>query len=203
MGMKAMRYICVIWLVFVIIFLALVSCEDIEFKVHDDEFVIKAGQHDSKWILEDTGPQVVTDVTFDESCIYDLQNENQHDWNKLIGLTYYAHSKVHDYSCRIVWRWNLDNGLELGWYVYEGGVRMDPGRTGWYFRPGEQIRCYIIDRGTHWQVYAGNGSGEYYRQIHKQSRNLKNYKVLTPYFGGDATAPHDITIDVNFVTTER
>ena len=85
-------YIVAIFLALLIIFLSLYSCEKIDIQLSSQDFVIEKGKHESTWILEDWGASIVQDWTLDESCIYDLGNDNQYDWNKLTGLCYYSHN---------------------------------------------------------------------------------------------------------------
>jgi len=49
--------------------------------------IIKKGQHQSnEWNKLFIGQQISADFIFDENSIYDLNDENQDDWNKLFGF---------------------------------------------------------------------------------------------------------------------
>ncbi|WP_232793737.1 hypothetical protein [Siphonobacter sp. SORGH_AS_0500] len=57
--------------------------------------------------------EVSATVTFDSSCIYDLQSVDQNDWNKVIGLGFVGSknqslgSAPHQVDgARVGWRWN-------------------------------------------------------------------------------------------------
>ena len=204
-------YIVTIWLLIVIIILAyMTSCEKIDIQMDSQDFVIEKGQHESTWIMEDWGAMIVQDWTLDESCIYDLGNDNQHDWNKLTGLVYKSNDQmgfgyIHKYSCRVVWRWDLDRQMfNLAPYIYEGGERF-MFTSDFYVYPDELFRTAVYDYGDYWKVIIETHEDyRVYREgIYKDSRNLGHYKVLTPYFGGDEVAPHRMVLESEFVTIKR
>lgn len=65
------------------------------------------------------------EVIFDDSCRYQLDEENQLDWNKLVGWSYGLH---HKNSIRIGWRYNQDSRMiQLCIYTYENGIRKESG----------------------------------------------------------------------------
>ncbi len=134
-------------------------------------------------------------VRFTDSCRYDLGDGDQKDWNKLYG---YCRGilGIHEDSVRVVWRYNKDTGMiELGLYRYMNGKRIFP----------EHIFSVRIDEDI--TVKLEFRSDDIYLNIITESRSEWEF-VKSPfdykksllfgcglYFGGNRTAPQDITIE--------
>lgn len=153
-----------------------------------DAYVIEAGNHASTHTVSlFTGSQMVFDALFDESAIYEtVDASNQADINKLLGFSDCT-SHHHTNSARFGWRW-FDEELQIHAYTYADGSRSHV-----FLGTAEidEISTYsiAIDSDSYLFTFDGvttevdrgcSGSGVKYR--------------LYPYFGGDETAPHDITI---------
>lgn len=115
---------------------------------------------------------------FSKSCNYDLHNEDQLDWNKLIGFSRGFHKNN---SIRIAWRWSLDKHcIELTKYHYINGERVieEP------FMDVELDKEYRV-----------------ILTIPEREHPCWGY-MLYPYFGGTSVAPHHMSIDMTYIIIE-
>ncbi|MES2892194.1 MAG: hypothetical protein V4725_09290 [Bacteroidota bacterium] len=128
-------------------------------------------------------------VIFDSSAIYQTTSSiNQSDINKLFGF-----SEGDDHqknSARIGWGWNK-NALRLYAYSYANGVRKFKEIS--TVQIGKEISCKILVSGNQYQFEAAGTTVTLDRFI--QGAVVPGY-MLYPYFGGDETAPHKITIRI-------
>ena len=154
------------------------------------KYTIRNGQHycdqNAYHTLETSELKFV--AKFDSSAIYQTAlTDNQYDINKLFGFSD-NNKDHHQYSARFGWRWS-DGALRLFAYVYNEGVRSEHEMT--TVGIGEEVRCSIR---VSPQAYIFQAN----ETIHEMPRlstteKGKGYQ-LYPYFGGDETAPHDISI---------
>jgi hypothetical protein len=132
------------------------------------------------------------DVTFTESCRYQLPPVEQSDINKLFGIGYLPHH--HDNSVRFGWRY-LDkvDMIEVLAYWYNDGER------GWWHlcavEIGKQWRYDLMVGQSNHSMHVVGKSVPYIVQV--QPRRV-GY-LLQPYFGGNMTAPHDMEIKMQRV----
>lgn len=127
-------------------------------------------------------------VRFDSSAIYTTgKEENQYDINKLYGFSD-NNSEHHKYSARFGWRWS-DGALRLFAYVYNDGVRTAEEITTAVI--GEDVACSIAVSGGQ---YIFTCNGKTITMPRKSTTAAASGYQLYPYFGGDETAPHDISI---------
>ncbi len=132
-------------------------------------------------------------VKFDSSAIYKTSDpSNQYDINKLYGFSD-NDSAHHLYSARFGWRWS-DNALRIFAYIYNNGVR-DLKELG-KIDIGTENNCSIKVQEGHY-IFSLNNNTDTLLRTSKTIKG-KGYK-LYPYFGGDETAPHDITIFIKEV----
>lgn len=127
---------------------------------------------------------------FDSSAIYQTADPvNQYDINKLYGFSdnNYDH---HQYSARFGWRWS-DGALRLFAYVYNEGVMESSELTA--VAIGADIRCAIVVLPGRY-VFVVNGTA--WTMPRKATTPAGSGYRLYPYFGGDETAPHEITIRI-------
>ena len=127
-------------------------------------------------------------VKFDSSAIYTTkQPGNQYDINKLYGFSD-NNSDHHQFSARFGWRWS-DGSLRLFGYVYNEGLRSS--KEIGTVNIGAENDC-SIKTGQGIYVFTLNDKADTLlrKSITSQAVGYKLY----PYFGGDETAPHDITI---------
>ena len=132
-------------------------------------------------------------VLFDNTCKYELPKEDQEDINKLFGYTLgFNHHKD---SARFGWFYQ-DKTIHLHAYVYDNGVRKS--KLIKNLDLNTQYVLTLVDEGDNWlfsvnDVWSVIGSVK----IPKSCEFKYGYK-LWPYFGGNNTAPHDITIQMNY-----
>jgi hypothetical protein len=132
-------------------------------------------------------------VQFDSSAIYvAATGNNQGDVNKLLGFSD-CDTHHQENSARIGWSWN-GKAIVLYAYAYVNKERMIKTLASVFIN--EPIQCSIRAEGE-----------KYYFEVngHKDSlpRHCGDYQGsryrLYPYFGGDETAPHDISIKITEV----
>lgn len=155
-------------------------------------YTIRAGQHyceGNHYRNISTSAQKFT-VRFDSSAIYRTADpQNQSDINKLFGFSD-NNAAHHQYSARFGWRWS-NQALRLFAYVYNDGVVSSQELTTVSFNT--DIHCTIKVSGNKYEFLVNES-------IFEMSRKAETDKAvgyqLYPYFGGDETAPHDITIRI-------
>lgn len=162
-----------------------VGCEDAG-------YLIEAGEHyaDGVNAAAQISPELHFEATFDDSAIYATEDpRNQHDINKLYGFSDCS-SHHHTNSARFGWRW-LDGALEIFAYIYVDGERM------W-----EHLGDATIGEASHYDLvtdgaeYVFTFDGTTVRMPRGCAGDGGVKYRLYPYFGGDETAPHDITIEI-------
>ena len=131
--------------------------------------------------------QMLFKVRFDSSAIYTtVDPQNQYDINKLYGFS--EGYDPHVNSARIGWSYN--NGkLRLYAYVYNNGVRLS--REICAVNLFETINCAILVKNDQYEFSVNGVQVQLSRAL---SGSLTNGYQLFPYFGGDETAPHPISI---------
>ena len=127
-------------------------------------------------------------VKFDSSAIYQtVSSSNQTDINKLFGFSD-NNAQHHQYSARFGWRWS-NNALRLFGYIYNNSV-MSFKELG-TVAIGVETNCSIkVNLDTY--VFTLNGK-ETTMPRASTTATAGGYK-LYPYFGGDETAPHTISV---------
>lgn len=134
-------------------------------------------------------------VTFTDSCRYDLQGPDQLDTNKLVGVGYLPHHHVD--SARFGWAYNLDSGkIDLSAYCYHRGTRLiKPICSCEIGRPYKltlycMLGVYTFDCADMTMLSITESV-----DIHHGHDKALQYR-LGPYFGGNQKAPHDIRIEI-------
>ncbi len=130
-------------------------------------------------------------VKFDSSAIYStIDPANQYDINKLYGFAD-NEEHHHKFSARIGWRWS-DNALRLFSYIYnKGDVSYEELCA---ISIGKEYSCSIKIT-SNLYIFSVDGVTSTMPRLSTTSK-AKGYKLF-PYFGGDETAPHDITIRIS------
>lgn len=155
-------------------------------------YTIKKGRHASSGKVELLQSKTMQfTAVFDETAIYISGTaENQHDTNKLLGFSD-CNDHHHRNSARFGWRW-LDEQLEILAYVYADGERII-----------EPIGTVALNEPIDYQLTMSDNFYHFYLEgfqpvsIERKNKcNMGVYYLLAPYFGGDETAPHDITIKI-------
>ena len=140
-------------------------------------------------------PVFTWQVTFDQSCRYDLKSVDQGDYNKLIGIGYLWHH--HKDSARFGWRYWPDTGqIELSAYCYISGRRtiyhialVEIGRK-CRLQLNVTKLAYVFDV---YDLDAGKSAGGC-SLLHLHRKRLQ-YR-LGLYFGGNAVAPNEMSIQL-------
>lgn len=154
------------------------------------EYTIPEGQQfctQSTFMLVDC-QELNFKVKFDSSAIYKTKaSGNQLDINKLYGFS--DNNSTHqEYSARFGWRWHAGK-LEIFAYLYNAGKRS-------FSKIGEAeignvYNCSIKVDGNHYVFSINDQSITVSRE--STTKSAVGYKLF-PYFGGDESAPHQINI---------
>ena len=153
---------------------------------------VKEGKHrftPPMWGLH-IGKSITRTVEFDYSCTYLLPEQDQNDWNKLIGKSDLL--GPHHTSFRFAWRYNeCLNLIDIAAYWYFKGKRS-------HFKLGE----LEFNRKYEFTIKEGfNGSrNSVFWYINGQDHFVLPFDFpligwkLGPYFGGNNPAPHEMKI---------
>ncbi len=128
-------------------------------------------------------------VTFNSSAIYTTRDPaNQTDINKLYGVADCG-TPHHTNSARFGWRW-YNNQLELYAYTYSNGARNSV-LVG-VIKLDQPSICELVLED---KMYTFRMDG---KQVHlpRACNGVGDGYQLYPYFGGDETAPHAISIAI-------
>lgn len=153
------------------------------------KFTIKKGRHYSRpRRIRLVSLPLEFQVRFDRSCLYDLGNANQADWNKLLSVRLPCLRRCGSFAA-----WRANGGkIEVAPYANVNGMNFYP-RKGvlvdvdeWHnillYSSGKCLDMVIDRRYGLWAKVDGT----------PPSRGL----LGQPYFGGDEAAPHDMKIGI-------
>ena len=171
------------------------------------DFKVPAGKHEG--FLEGGVRDVHLGVHVDRTLHFQAQFQNdvpyttsspgdQTDWNKLMGLTT---NRIHETSIRLGWAWNPKTSLvDLGFYGYVDGNRISQPLTSVPLMQWADVTIHMDNGGMSVTV---NGNTKSVRQSLDFSSWIPttSWVLLTCYFGGNETAPHDIHVDVQDVSS--
>lgn len=134
-------------------------------------------------------------VKFDESCRYDLGNDDQFDTNKLIGIGYLPGH--HKDSARFGWRyWTERKEIELSAYCYVNGRRVIKHICFCEIGKRYYVELNALENWYQFFVYRA-GELKHYGNAAIQHAHDKHFKFrLGTYFGGQARAPHEMKIEL-------
>lgn len=125
-------------------------------------------------------------ISFDNSCRYDLESEDQLDVNKLWGVGYFP--SHHQNSVRFGWRYDKAvDMIEILAYWYKDGARdfSSLGHVGF----NERVRYTMWRSPDSHRVRLDYGP-PFLVPVSPQKIGY----TLRPYFGGNRTAPHTMKI---------
>ena len=174
---------------FLICMISFLSCSKIDengFKT----FTIKEGKHRSGYRYKTSRENKFNiECIFDSSAIYTTEDSvNQWDVNKLWGVSDCSNNHMNN-SIRFGWRW-LNDSLEIHWFKHEHGEfsfdlikRVSICEEHYY-----ELTIFSWD-----YKLAVDGT---YVYIPRNCPSQHRRYLLYPYFGGDETAPHNITIKI-------
>lgn len=136
-------------------------------------------------------------VRFDSSAIYVFDDEDQRDWNKLVGLTYTLNPL--NETVMVGWRWNPAIGkVELCAYYHIGKQRYfsEPIAAvsigSWFdvdIRIDYLMRTYTVTIESLEKEANGSDTRTF-------NHDRKWCREIRPYFGGQKTAQRKVTIEV-------
>lgn len=152
-------------------------------------FTIKKGNHfcDQTRVKSVTTSQMNFVVKFNETAMYTTQDPiNQTDINKLWG---FSEGSDHQFnSARIGWAYHT-GALRLYAYTYANGVRSY--RELSTIALNTLIPCSIALEGSTYRITANGQTVSLPRGL--STPQASGYQLF-PFFGGDETAPQDITL---------
>lgn len=182
----------------IILLFAMLSCEKLEEIIPQKEkesvlnknYTIKKGDHYSTHSIAKLETNALNfKATFDSSAIYTtVDKKNQADINKLYGFSDCS-SSHHTNSARFGWRWT-GKALEIHGYTYINGERNSKYITSVAF---DKAFDYSISALPEQYQFTVNDVSIF---MDRSCSGPASGYVLYPYFGGDETAPHDITISI-------
>lgn len=176
------------------------------------QLVIPKGQHEAQpyWMDIARRTNLHLQHIFTESAKYDLGTLDQYDWNKLTGVAVGWPEILwtnHENSAMVSWRWGLEcNCVELGIYMHGGGKRYilrnrDGSEVFATVAPGEVLESWIhlmqdeSMPGRNWMGVTIKTPDHYAYAEKEFFVNVRDLsRVINPWFGGQAVAPHDIYI---------
>lgn len=132
---------------------------------------------------------------FDDSAIYDLGTEDQHDINKLFGFAEGSALNIHEHSARFGWRWLVaEERIEILGYAYTGGTRKSISLG--TVLPWEDAEGSIISTPDAYRFLFKGSTYTIPRDTPFQAeRKFLSY----PYFGGNITAPQEVRVAITIV----
>lgn len=154
-------------------------------------------------------------VKFEESCRYNLGNDDQFDINKLIGIGYLSRPRffvtklfnkfwfwklkpIHwANSARFGWRyWTDRKEIELSAYCYVKGRREI--RHVCFCEIGKEyrLRLQVLDHSYYFDVYEPTAIKAAGIVTVEHFHNKKFKYRLGPFFGGNRVAPHEMKIQI-------
>lgn len=153
-------------------------------------YIIKKGNHyaDQNALQVLNTSAIVASVMFDSSAIYTTVNQhNQGDINKLIGFSDCG-TEHQQNSARLGWSWNGKSVIIYA-YSYVNAERIS--RPLGSVELNKSFNCSVKAENDYYYFQAGMYTDSIRR--HCNAFTGSRYKLF-PYFGGDETAPHEISI---------
>ena len=182
---------------FIVFFGLVIACDELPVDPQVNEtvaekpvkYVIPSGKHEAQ---QSTFVKIETQklkfkVKFDSSAMYKtVASANQADINKLYGVSDCG-THHHTNSARFGWRW-YKNQLEIWAYTYANNERkyvfIDTVAL-------NEFQNYEIEFTANQYIFRLNSKTI---ELSRKCEGSTNGYKLFPYFGGDETAPHDVTI---------
>ncbi len=139
--------------------------------------------------------QVLTTFRFTESCRYELDGDDQWDWNKLCGINFTWPGQPLK-AVMLGWRYNPATGLcEVAAYINDP----ETGRT-----MGEPMAAFAIGESFQVNIHRSKLRGywfgllvdeEWVEEFHAVSFDNQIGREVAGWFGGNRPAPHFIKIE--------
>lgn len=188
----------IIGIVVIIIYLALTSCERLEYG-EAQTYTVEAGQHDSDFPkLMVAKEEIFVKVFFHASCRANTIGPS--GWNKLVGLM--PGLDPHTNSARWAWRYDNDS-IKLASYIYSGG-KPEPEIKYIYSVPLEQgdfltgdgwVELYVGYINEYWKLLTDNemlGANKYAPGFGER------FYITGLWFGGRGVPDQDVQVSYIF-----
>lgn len=168
------------------------------------KFRIKRGKHSAKGIhFNFTFKKNVTfKCKFNKSCLYYFDDNDKYDINKLCGFsTTWFHQRQ---SGRIGWRCLDGERIEIVTYSYNDGTREQTETDILGIVLPDQEFIVSIEDNEDMYIYTFENlsvDNSYVKAVDKKQKDWFFFHyLLFPYFGGNKTAPHDMTLYVKKIS---
>jgi len=186
------------WWVWVIALMGLILWLSSCTKPETTLYVCKAGQHDFKPspVPFPFAAKTLTGwALLDSSCWYNDLGEDTQDWNKLAGVYRWADVVKNKNSFILAWRPDpMRNVFQLCLYENIDGAN----------RPHESA-IYKVNANQGFSFWFAESNGEYILFVDGtflgEQDNDKPFKTIgkiSAWFGGNQTAPHDMSLQMDF-----
>jgi len=177
-------------------------------------YTIKKGQHDFKprdgfgliWWPKIKKRVLTVEFEFGKDALFDPGNDKdlQHDWNKLPGISLgYPWTKKNKNAIMVGWRPKDGEFLECTFYINRDFDHNAPDHPRIDLRPGERAGYAIWPTSkSEWRAvfYAINEKGQFTSMSEQLRIKHRSSFLMAPiglWFGGNKTAPQDMSIYVN------
>jgi hypothetical protein len=162
---------------------------------------VKKGHHYSQWwktfAIWFNKTEVKRVFFFRPDCKYDLLSDDQADHNKLFGIGYFWNKKE---SARIGWRWDPDLlRFILSGYAHVNGQILFEDFCEVIAHQTLQGIIRVLPYHYEFEVLTEDGSVQLGRTTIRKTHRKKLSYAMGFYFGGNRTAPHDMSIDIKKV----
>ncbi len=161
------------------------------------KYTIKEGKHSSKLLgflphFGFTFKNLISfSAKFDSNCLYDLLDSDNWDANKLYGVsTSYNHMIQ---SARIGWRCVNNETIEVLTFVHDEHKFQTPEVLG-TVSPDEWFTCKILVKDKSFVFSFTKDKTTNIILVPKKSKGWSFKYKLYPYFGGNETAPHNMSL---------
>lgn len=142
--------------------------------------------------------EVSATVKFDSTCMYDVTQVDEYDYNKVFGLGFVGAEDQHIGQAphqvdgaRVAWRWNpKKNQIDLGAYVYVEGKRITQDLGGMKINEERRLTIKIDYNAKTYTVL----DGDPIPFTHKKTIAYRNGL----YFGGNQPAPQKIRVMIKY-----
>ena len=161
-------------------------------------FTIKKGKHfgdqffHKMWNFFNFNKKIEYIVKFSDSCVYELNKEDQLDINKLFGFSMGLFH--HKNSVRFGWNY-LDGKIILHAYCYEEGKRNSSFITRIPLDQDFKLSIFVEESVYTFVVENLKTNHKSKVKMYRKQKFLFGYN-LWPYFGGNNPAPHDMSIEL-------
>lgn len=142
---------------------------------------------------------------FDSNCNYDLGDNDQNDWNKLMKLSPIVYGKRH--SNRLGWRYNLGTGqIEMAMFLHINHpvTVHDPSKRVYFPLNASDLNVFnaveLIFSNSLMVTTVGNKSVVVKEQFFTES--YITGVLRNAYFGGNETAPQEMIINVENIKVD-